>query len=320
MVTYSLETLNKLVTDYDGLTLNCQSDKANFIYDQIKDSIPKINFYPNPSATTIKLKLTDRRLHIHVTEGPGYPTPPVEKLWHVGSVPQFRDSSIAIGNHISGWVYKAQHRNTGRNFVLKEIPSDAVDKFLYEIQALHKTRNSMGVIDLVGILVDNEGLSAKSILVEYAEGGLLNDWIHENGQPPSWEAHEKWARQIIRGLSNIHEAGFVQGDFTTLNIVLTGHGEDSNTKIININRCGCPGGWEPPEFEDLIASGQSLSMYIGDKSDIFQLGMVLWALVEWVDPGRKPRLTQTSKSWVDVPAQFKEAVNQCLSPNPRDRP
>src|SRR5580700_9532758 len=82
-------------------------------------------------------------------------------------------------------------------------------------------------------------------------------------------------------------AGFVQGDFTLSNIVIDA---DDRAKIIDINRRGCPVGWEPPEVAALIDSKQRISMYIGVKSDIFQLGMVLWAIaMEQDEPEIQPR-------------------------------
>src|SRR5690606_26309969 len=90
-----------------------------------------------------------------------------------------------------------------------------------------------------------------------------------------WSLREKWAKQIIEGLSEIHEAGYVQGDFTLSNIVVD-HNDD--VKIIDINRRGCPVGWEPPELNPMIEGFLRIAMYIGVKSDLYQLGMVLWAL------------------------------------------
>ena len=60
-----------------------------------------------------------------------------------------------------------------------------------------------------------------------------------------WARRERWAKQIINGLSNIHEAGFVQGDFSLSNIVID---DKDEAQIIDINRRGCPVGWESPEM------------------------------------------------------------------------
>ncbi len=126
-----------------------------------------------------------------------------------------------------------------------------------------------------GVIVDDHDKFIKGLLISYAEQGALIDMIYDSDHGLSWATREKWARQIVEGLSEIHEAGFVQGDFTLSNIVID---NDDNAKIIDINRRGCPVGWEPPEATPLIESSQRISMYIGVKSDLYQLGMVLWAL------------------------------------------
>src|SRR5699024_4448772 len=131
------------------------------------------------------------------------------------------------------------------------------------------------VIQFYGVVVDDREEHVTGLLISYASRGALIDVIYDNHHSLPWPTREKWARQIVGGLSEIHEAGFVQGDFTLSNIVID---DNDDAKIIDINRRGCPIGWEPPEATPLVDSNQRISMYIGVKSDLYQLGMVLWAL------------------------------------------
>ena len=100
-------------------------------------------------------------------------------------------------------------------------------------------------------------LTELQVLISFAEQGALVDVIYDGDGGLSWRRRERWAKQIVEGLSEIHEAGFVQGDFTLSNIVIDA---DDNAKIIDINRRGCPVGWEPPEVAALIESSQRISM------------------------------------------------------------
>lgn len=65
-------------------------------------------------------------------------------------------------------------------------------------------------------------------------------------------------------------------------------------------------------------------MFINVKSDIFQLGMVLWALAEQDD--EPEQVTRTSSGGMpritaqDVPNWFEDIIDACLSNQPRDRP
>lgn len=260
---------------------------------------------PNPSLDATMV-LTARKEIIH------YPT--VRMIQHLGCR-RIRESSIDFDSHMSGFVYKVRIR--GQTLIKKEIPGpDTVDEFLYEINALSRLSNSRNVIAFHGVIVDDYGEHVKGLLISYAEQGALIDVLFDHDHSLPWFRRERWARQIVEGLSEIHESGFVQGDFTLSNIVID---DEDNAKIIDINRRGCPVGWEPPEATPLIESNQRISMYIGVKSDLYQLGMVLWALAEQEDEpeahGRPLRLHEG----VDVPEWYRTVVSICLADDPRHR-
>lgn len=231
---------------------------------------------------------------------------------------RIKESDVEFDSHLSGFVYKV--RVKGETLIKKEIPGpDTVDEFLYEINALNRLRASENVIEFYGVIVDDSGEHVKGLLISFAEHGALIDIIYDHqlqgGLP--WPTRERWARQIVGGLADVHEAGFVQGDFTLSNIVIN---NEWNAKIIDINRRGCPVGWEPPEATPLIESSQRISMYIGVKSDLYQLGMVLWALATQEDePEAHARPLKIGPEVTDVPDWYVDIVNICLDPNPRKR-
>jgi serine/threonine protein kinase len=300
----------------DLKSLHYQRDKSARIYEAIRDSLADIQFYD--TVTNLKLETEDGRLHVHVTEDVNeiIPYPGISAIEHL-DYQRFGEHEVSFDSHISGFVYKVGVGN--RTYIKKEIPGpDAVEEFLYEINALSSLQDSNSVIRFEGIIVDETGELIKGLLISYAEHGALVDMIYDFKHQLHWERREKWARQIVEGLSEIHEAGFVQGDFTLSNIVIDGN---DDAKIIDINRRGCPVGWEPPELARLIESGQRISIYIGVKSDLFQLGMVLWALAEQQDePERQERpLARTLNRPSEVPEYFKEVVRACLSEKSRGR-
>lgn len=226
-----------------------------------------------------------------------------------------RESDIEFEAHMSGFVYKV--KVNGQTLIKKEIPGpDTVDEFLYEINALSQLRNSNNVIQFYGVIVDDYGEHVKGLLISYAEQGALIDVIYDYDHGLPWSRRQKWARQIVEGLSEIHEAGFVQGDFTLSNIVID---LNDNAKIIDCNRRGCPVGWEPPEATPLIDSNQRISMYIGVKSDLYQLGMVLWALAEQEDEPQNHGRPLTLSEELDLPDWYTRVVRICLAQNPRVR-
>ncbi|MCJ1364836.1 hypothetical protein MMC16_003953 [Acarospora aff. strigata] len=293
-----------------------QREKSARIYESIRESLPDIQFYD--TVTNLKLKTEDGRLHVHVTEDVNeiIPYPPVSTVQHLGSE-QVRESDLEFDSHLSGFVYKVKANS--QLLIKKEIPGpDTVDEFLYEINALHALSGSGNVIQFCGVVVDDRHEVVKGLLISFAEQGALVDLIYDMKGTLPWKARERWATQIVYGLAEIHEAGFVQGDFTLSNIVIDGL---DNAKIIDINRRGCPVGWEPPEISKLIETGQRISMYIGVKSDLYQLGMVLWALAQEEDePERQERPLSLQDAHEEIPPYYREAVARCLKPRPQERP
>lgn len=220
---------------------------------------------------------------------------------------------------MSGFVYKVNVN--GHTLIKKEIPSpDTIDEFLYEVNALNRLRHSRNVIHFYGVVVDDHDEHVKGLLINYADQGALIDIIYEHCKDGDcdlpWSTRERWARQIVEGLSDIHESGFVQGDFTLSNIVIDGYGD---AKIIDINRRGCPVGWEPPEATPLIESNQRITMYIGVKSDLYQLGMVLWALATQEDEPEAQGRPLILGPEVNIPDWYRQMAEICLSDDPKMR-
>ncbi|KAI1155190.1 hypothetical protein F4825DRAFT_447737 [Nemania diffusa] len=302
----------------DLLNTKFQRDKSSKIYEAIRESLQDIKFYD--TVTNLKLQTAEGRLHVHVVEDVNeiieFPT--VQMVKHM-DCRRVRESELEFDSHMSGFVYKV--RVDGHTLIKKEIPGpDTIDEFLYEVNALNSLRFSRSIIEFYGVVVDDDDQVVKGLLISFAERGALIDVIYDSGergdQELPWAVREKWARQIVQGLSDIHETGFVQGDFTLSNIVIDDFG---NAKIIDINRRGCPVGWEPPEATPLIDSNQRISMYIGVKSDLYQLGMVLWALATLEDEPEAHHRPLRLKPELDVPSWYREIVENCLHKEPRVR-
>jgi Protein kinase domain len=304
--------------------LQFQRDKSGRIYESIRESLPEIQFYP--TVTNLKLQTSDGRLHVHVTEDVNeiIPFPAVSTVQHLDQPALIRDRNMLVREselefvaHLSGFVYKVRWGK--HDFIKKEIPGpDTVDEFLYEINALHALSNSESVIKFERVIVDDNEEVVKGLLISYAERGALVDLLFDCKGQMEWSRRERWARQIVQGLMEIHEAGYVQGDFTLSNIVVD---LEDKAKIIDINRRGCPVGWEPPEINKKIESNQRISMYIGVKSDIFQLGMTLWALaMEHDEPERQDRPLTLDNADPEIPSYYRTLVELCLAYQPQDRP
>jgi serine/threonine protein kinase len=300
--------------EQDLVATRFQRDKSAKIYDAIRECLQDVQFYE--TVTNLKLKTEHGRLHIHVTEDVHeiVTYPHIRVINHL-KCRHVREDALIFDSHLSGFVYKVVV--DGQVYVKKEIPGpDTVDEFLYEINALHRLSGSKSVIKFGGVVMDNQGEFVKGLLIAFADQGALVDVLYDGqGQIP-WARRERWAKDIVQGLAEIHDAGFVQGDFTLSNVVVD---ETDYAKIIDINRRGCPIGWEPPEILTLLDSQQRVSMYIGVKTDIFQLGMVLWAIATQKDEPERERRPLSLATQEKVPEYYRMIVDICLSDDPRSR-
>ena len=297
--------------------LRSQKEKSMRIYDAIQDALQHIKFYE--TTTNLKLETSNGQLNVHVTEDMHeiIHYPPVNTVVHIDCL-KLKESDLIFDSHLSGYVYLVKYR--GKDYIKKEIPSpDTVGEFLYEINALSALQSSKHVIGFGGCVLDERLEKVKGLLISYASKGALVDILYNERRMLSWDRKESWARQIVAGLADIHEAGYVQGDFTLSNIVID---ENDDAKIIDINRRGCPVHWEPPEISRMIDGLQKIGIYIGVKSDIFQLGMCLWGIAmendepEYVE---RPLYTKLGDMPEHVPEWFKKIIGLCLADEPQKR-
>lgn len=85
---------------------------------------------------------------------------------------------------------------------------------LYNIKVLHCLNGSTGIPKFYGIVTSNCGQQLKSYLLERPENGTIRAIMireQSNGQTVPWPRREKWARQIIQAVKNVHSKGFVVG-------------------------------------------------------------------------------------------------------------
>ncbi|KAL1956124.1 hypothetical protein VTO42DRAFT_7643 [Malbranchea cinnamomea] len=300
--------------EQDLRELPFQSDKNARIYGAIRDSIDQIQFFD--TVTNLRLQTIDGQLHVNVTEDANeiIPYPPVSAVSHLNSL-LIPETHLTFEGHFSGFAYQVKYN--GMDYVKKEIPGpENVDEFLYEINALYELLFAQNVIQLKAIVVDDTCQLVKGLMIDFAAKGDLAGLLQDYEGQLQWERREKWAKQIVHGLAEIHEAGFVQGDLTLSNVVVDAN---DDAKIIDINRRGCPIGWEPPEFQPKLENRQRISMYIGVKSDLYQLGMILWAIATEVDQPERQSRPLTLPVDAAVPDYYRQVVQICLNPRPQRR-
>ena len=233
-------------------------------------------------------------------------------------------------------------------YEVKFVNSGPSCELLYSIRVLHCMKGRFGFTGLVGIVVDDVGKRLKSYLIEIPRARL--SLLRSLGdQALEWGLREKWAKQLVEGISELHSKGFVVGTlFSGRSPVVL---DESNTLsfwyLKSRFHVGRPrtNGYYPPEFRHLGKLSRTISEdecpTLTSKTDIYHLGVILWLLAEnsphmntrpWcirercnegaglccdethLDPTILPELPQS------VPSYYREIVNACRAQDPNARP
>ena len=87
---------------------------------------------------------------------------------------------------------------------------------LYNVHVIHCMNGAPGFPKLVGIVIDKTGKILKSYLTKLPK---FRPYLSVLGrQDITWERRQKWAYQIVDGISQLHDKGFVVGDLTTYSV------------------------------------------------------------------------------------------------------
>lgn len=158
-------------------------------------------------------------------------------------------------------------------------------EMLYAIRVLHCMNGSPGFTKLIGIVTDDSRRYLKSYLIELPRARWNMSRMAENPSV-SWERREKWALQLVRGISRIHAHSFVVGSLNIWNIPLTNNTDSVQfwlfkERFMTGRKFGV---YYPPEFLHLRDMPPTVdeadSPCVTSKTDIFHLGLMLWLLAE----------------------------------------
>ncbi|KAG6362370.1 hypothetical protein INS49_010600 [Diaporthe citri] len=170
----------------------------------------------------------------------------------------FVESEVAVISAISGREYNSWVE--GRQCIEKkvsfapngdDIMSHFYEGFFANIAALHALRHSKGVVQLLGVVLDDQRLQVKSYLTRGNEYGTVGNILHKcnvlvAGVRIAWSVRLSWARDIISATADIHSQSLVVGRHGTWNLALDEDGH-VRRKAVDGNVCLEFRGWAAPE-------------------------------------------------------------------------
>ncbi|MCJ1383577.1 hypothetical protein MMC17_006691 [Xylographa soralifera] len=163
-----------------------------------------------------------------------------------------------------------------------------IDSDLYTLHVLHSLKGKPGISPFVGIVLDGENGEndiIKGFLYELpAKGPIFGIIVRANksGEPVTFERREKWCRQIIQGVAEVHSKGFVVGSLGEAKKSRIGIDGNDNAVLYDLfqrtfrydrSRIALL----PPEHNRSAFTKDLITAL--PQTDIYHLGLMLWRIV-----------------------------------------
>ncbi|KAK2814749.1 hypothetical protein Q7C36_023015 [Tachysurus vachellii] len=248
-----------------------------------------------------------------------------------------------VGNGTYGQVYKGRHVKTGQLAAIKvmDVTGDEEEEIKAEINMLKKYSHHRNIATYYGAFVKKNppGVDDQLWLVmEFCGAGSVTDLIKNtkgNSLKEEWTAYI--CREILRGLTHLHQHKVIHRDIKGQNVLLT---ENAEVKLVDfgvsaqLDRTvgrrntfiGTPY-WMAPE---VIACDENPDATYDFKSDLWSLGITAMEMAEGAPPlcdmhpmralfliPRNPAPRLKSKKWTK---KFQSFIDSCLVKNHTQRP
>nr|AAI24126.1 Zgc:152783 [Danio rerio]AAI65688.1 Zgc:152783 protein [Danio rerio] len=248
-----------------------------------------------------------------------------------------------VGNGTYGQVYKGGHVKTGQLAAIKvmDVTGDEEEEIKAEINMLKKYSHHRNIATYYGAFIKKNppGMDDQLWLVmEFCGAGSVTDLIKNtkgNSLKEEWTAYI--CREILRGLTHLHQHKVIHRDIKGQNVLLT---ENAEVKLVDfgvsaqLDRTvgrrntfiGTPY-WMAPE---VIACDENPNATYDFKSDLWSLGITAIEMAEGAPPlcdmhpmralfliPRNPAPRLKSKKWSK---KFQSFIESCLVKNHNQRP
>lgn len=209
----------------------------------------------------------------------------LEELQDIGCV-QYRESEVATISRMETYVFAVCVK--GQRYMERRAPFAYADDhkenlfkvFFKDLKLLHRLRGCPGIVQFAGAVLDDSGTHLKGYLYEHIPYQLRDvfDTATSRGERIQWPIREEWAKQIISAIAHVHGKGLIIG---SLSLYELGLREDETIVVTHLqssieyvqdfqNRL-------PPEVREARRNEDpSTKLRLNFRTDVFQLGRVLW--------------------------------------------
>ncbi len=171
------------------------------------------------------------------------------------------------------------HRELAIKMLREDISQDeaAVRRFIHESKAVSMLSHP-NIVSVYDVSVTSD---VKYIVLEYAEGITLKEYLNEHG-PLSAEETIHIAVQILSGLQHAHSRGIIHRDIKPQNIIIS---PDHSIKITDFGIAKIPNSETISMADKAIGSvhyispEQASGLKVDFRSDLYSLGIILYEMI-----------------------------------------
>jgi len=236
-----------------------------------------------------------------------------------------------LGEGSCGTVYLGHHADTKHLMAVKEVRKDGSARSARLLRRMDKEAKVMAsvrhkyICQFLGRVDSDE---SRFLLMEYAKGGDLLDYINRNGPLPEKKARRIF-KQLLRALHSLHQQGYVHRDVKPENVFLT------EKHRVRLGDFGFATRWRPSRLLEACVGTFPYTApevidqrpYVGPEVDVFSSGTVLLAMltarIPFAAPTRKESLALLRKGHFELPATIssraRNLISGLINPDPLQR-
>ncbi|CAB4385543.1 unnamed protein product [Rhizophagus irregularis] len=234
-------------------------------------------------------------------------------------------NSEVIGSGGFGKVYRANWKNSRNILALKSFRDSTNKNIVEELKIQCEVHFHDNIIKFYGITEVNDYGSKKyyMLVMEYADGGTLQNYLEKNIANLNWDKKFKMANQLACAVSCLHDMNITHRDLRSSNVLV----HQNNIKLkVDVPKLSKKYDIipyiDPTKFADLHSLDQ--------KSDVYSIGVLLWEISScrspFKDVSNQYRLQNQILQGLretpmpSTPKDYEQIYTDCWKPEPDDRP